>query len=228
MASPANQTSGDAEVVAGTVTHQYQSLEQALAEEHCVDIALRRCERVARFRRNRFRELPRCGHQLLRFDDAVECAHREQFLRLVMAAHQDGFLRAPWPEPGGEYAGRSAAIWHLEIHFRHPELRAFDRDREIECQHERPSAADRVAVDRADRDLIEMRQHVERTADQPRPSLAELAHASSALCRIDYRAGRSLEHRVIGASTEGGAFASHDEHAAFAIVADGMQTALEI
>src|ERR1700735_3171507 len=73
-----------------------------------------------------------------------------------------------------------------------------------------------------------MRQHVERPANQPGPSLAELAHPSSALCGIDNGAGRSLEHRMIGASAEGGSFAGHDEHAAFAIVADGMQMALEI
>jgi hypothetical protein len=33
---------------------------------------------------------------------------------------------------------------------------------------------------------------------------------------------------VIGASAEGCAFAGHDEHAAFAIVTDGMQMALEV
>src|ERR1700719_4295450 len=102
-----------------------------------------------------------------------------------MAAHQDCFLRAPWPEPRGEYAGRSAAIWHVKVHFRHPELRAFDCNREIECQHERPSAADRVAVDRANRDLIEMRQHVEGAAYQPRPSFAELTHAPATLSGVD-------------------------------------------
>src|SRR5271169_6005341 len=66
-------------------------------------------------------------------------------------------------EGGGCWAASVLSNASISV-FRHPELRAFDRDREIECQHERPSAADCVAVDRANRDLIEMRQHVERAA----------------------------------------------------------------
>src|SRR5579862_1153678 len=118
-----------------------------------------------------------------------------------MATHQDRLLRAPRSEPGGEYAGGSAAIRNVEIHLRHPELRALDGDREIERERQRPSAADRIAVDRANRDLIEMRQHVERPADQARPSF-KLAHAAAALARNDWGAGRGLEHRGVRSRAE--------------------------
>src|SRR5277367_774185 len=73
-----------------------------------------------------------------------------------------------------------------------------------------------------------MRQYVEHASYQPRPSLAELTHAPAALGRIGDRAGGILEHRVVSAGTEGGAFAGDYQHAAFAIVADGMQMALEV
>jgi len=63
---------------------------------------------------------------------AVDRAHRQQFLGLVVAAHQDRFLRAPRAERGGEHARGSAAIWYVEIDLGHPEFRAFDGHREIE------------------------------------------------------------------------------------------------
>src|SRR5208282_1982555 len=78
------------------------------------------------------------------------------------------------------------------------------------------------------RDLIEMRQHVERPAYQARPSFAELAHAAAPLARIDDGPGRSLEHRGVSAGAEGCALARYDEHAALAIVANGLQAALEV
>src|SRR5208337_919448 len=73
-----------------------------------------------------------------------------------------------------------------------------------------------------------MRQHVERPAYQPRPSFAELAHAAVALGGIDVGAGRVLEHRVVRAGAKGSSFPGHDQHAAIAIVADGLQLTLEI
>ena len=73
-----------------------------------------------------------------------------------------------------------------------------------------------------------MRQYVEHASYQPRPSLAELTHAPAALGRVGDRTGGILEHRVVSAGTEGGAFAGDYQHAAFAIVADGMQMALEV
>src|SRR5579862_5367738 len=85
-----------------------------------------------------------------------------------------------------------------------------------------------MAVDRADRDLIEMREHVERAAYQSRPTLAELAHAPASLGRIHGSAGRSFEHRFVRARAKRGAFAGHDKHAAIAVVADRMQVTLEL
>src|SRR5277367_1402003 len=73
-----------------------------------------------------------------------------------------------------------------------------------------------------------MRQHVERAAYQPRPSFAELAHAPAPLGGIDFAADRRLEHRIVGARAERRPLASHDEHAALAIVADRMQMTLEV
>ena len=73
-----------------------------------------------------------------------------------------------------------------------------------------------------------MREHVEGPAYQPRPSLAELAHATASLGGIDYRAGRDLEHRLIGAGAKRVAFAGHDQHAAIAIVANGLKVTLEV
>src|ERR1039457_2695819 len=73
-----------------------------------------------------------------------------------------------------------------------------------------------------------MRQHVERPAYQPRPSFAELAHAATALGGIDDGGGRGLEHRVVRAGAKGGSFSGDDQHAAIAIVANGLQMTLEV
>src|ERR1700683_3452511 len=73
-----------------------------------------------------------------------------------------------------------------------------------------------------------MRQHVDRAAYQPRPSFAELAHASAPLGGIYFGAHRRLEHRLVGPCAERRPFAGHDQHAAIAIVADGMKMTLEV
>src|SRR5271156_3046519 len=73
-----------------------------------------------------------------------------------------------------------------------------------------------------------MRQHVEGPAYQPRPSFAELAHAAAALGGIDDHAVRRLEHRLVRARAERGAFAGHYQHAAISIVADRMEVTLKL
>ena len=73
-------------------------------------------------------------------------------------------------EPEIEDEARAMVRLCRKIHLGHPELSAFNCEREIECEHERPSATDRVTVDRANRDLIEMREHIKGPPDQPRPS----------------------------------------------------------
>ncbi len=141
-----------------------------------------------------------------------------------MPAPEDRFLGAPRTEPRSEHRRRRATERYLEIDFRHPELGAFDCDCKIEPECERPSATDRGSVDSANRYLIEMRQHVERAADQARQLFAELVHPPAPLARITCLV---LEQRSVGACAKCGALPGHDEDSASAIIAHRLQMALE-
>src|SRR5260370_15707767 len=178
------------------------NLELALAEEDGVDPAFGRRDRVRRFRRHRFCQFPRRRHQLIGFHDSVQHTHREQLVGLIMPAPEDRFLGAPRTEPRSEHRRRRATERYLEIDFRHPELGALDRDCKIETECERPSATDRGSVDSANRDLIEIRQHVERAADQARQLFAELVHPPAPLATITCLV---LEQRSVGPSPKCGA-----------------------
>src|SRR5258708_40284365 len=133
-----------------------------------------------------------------------------------MPALEDRFLGAPRTEPRREHRRGRATERYLEIDFRHPELGAFDCDCKIEPECERPSATDRGSVDSANRYLIEMRQHVERAADQARQLFAELVHPPAPLARITCLV---LEQRGVGARAKCGALPCHDEDSASAIIA---------
>ena len=64
---------------------------------------------------------------------ALLLAHALQIHLIVRFRGVTGHVQ---PEPRGQHRCGSAAIWHLEVDLGHPELRAFDSDREIECEHE--------------------------------------------------------------------------------------------
>src|SRR5437899_961060 len=82
-----------------------------------------------------------------------------------MAAGKDDLLGARGADVRGEPLFRSARSRLAEVHFRHPEFRALDRDTQVASEREEPSATNREAVDRRDGRQLEILQQGHRAPD---------------------------------------------------------------